>query len=538
MDVPRVREYAATLPNVVVADENLFTCSQDTQEKIKEYIQEYDLNRVVVASCTPRTHEPLFRETLRQGGLNKYTFEMANIRDQCSWVHMHEPEKATEKAKDLVRSAVAKARLIQPLADLSVPVNHNGLVVGGGVAGMVSALDLAEQGFKTYLVEKGNKLGGQALKLFATYQGDRVQPYVGDLIDQINGHPLIDVYLNTTIQDASGFVGNFTSTLVDKQGKEIQLDHGAIIIATGGKPYEPKEYLYGKDPNVLLSLEFDQEFIRGSDRLKHTECAVFIQCVGSREPERPYCSKACCTHSIQSALTFKELNPDMNIYILYRDIRTSGEKERLYTEARARGILFIRYDPENPPKVEKENARLKVTVTDHVLQRPLQISSDMIILATAVVPNDTTPLSKLFKISTTPEGFFLEAHMKLRPVDFATDGMFLAGLCHFPKPIEESIAQAKAAAARAATILAKESIEMEPIVSVVDEDNCNGCGICERVCPYGAMHLIEISGLIKAQSTPASCKGCGLCAASCPSKAVDMCHFGQHQIRAQICALA
>ena len=538
MDVPRVREYAATLPNVVVADENLFTCSQDTQEKIKEYIQEYDLNRVVVASCTPRTHEPLFRETLRQGGLNKYTFEMANIRDQCSWVHMHEPEKATEKAKDLVRSAVAKARLIQPLVDVSVPVNHNGLVIGGGVAGMVSALDLAEQGFKTYLVERADKLGGQALKLYATYQGDRVQPYVENLIDQVNRHPLIHVYLNTTIQEASGFVGNFTSTLVDKQGKETQLNHGAIIIATGGKPYTPKEYLYGKDPDVLLSLELDQEFIRGSDRLKHAECAVFIQCVGSREPERPYCSKACCTHSIQSALTLKKLNPEMNIYILYRDIRTSGERERLYTEARARGILFIRYDPEDPPKVEKENARLKVTVTDHVLQRPLQISPDMIILATAVVPHDTRSLSKLYKISTTPEGFFLEAHMKLRPVDFATDGMFLAGLCHFPKPIEESIAQAKAAAARATTILVKESIDMEPIVSVVDEDTCNGCGICERVCPYGAMQLVEINGVIKTQSTPASCKGCGLCAASCPSKAVDMCHFSQHQIRAQICALA
>lgn len=538
MDVPKVREYAETLPNVVVADRNLFTCSQDTQEKIKDYIREYDLNRVVVASCTPRTHEPLFRETLRQGGLNKYTFEMANIRDQCSWVHMHEPEKATEKAKDLVRSAVAKARLIQPLADLSVPVNHNGLVIGGGVAGMVSALDLAEQGFKTYLVERDDKLGGQALKLYSTYQGDRVQPYVEDLIDQINRHPLIDVYLNTTIQDASGFVGNFTSALVDKQSKETRLDHGTIIIATGGKSYTPKEYLYGKDPDVLLSLELDQEFIRGGDRFKHTKCAVFIQCVGSRIPERPYCSRTCCTNSIRSALILKELNPDMDIYILYRDIRTSGEKERLYTEARDRGILFIRYDPEDKPKVEKENARLKVTVTDHVLQRPLQISPDMIILATAVVPHDPLSLSKLYKISTTPEGFFLEAHMKLRPVDFATDGMFLAGLCHFPKPIEESIAQAKAAAARAATILAKESIEMEPIVSVVDEDNCNGCGICERVCPYGAMHLIEINGLIKAQSTPASCKGCGLCASSCPSKAVDMCHFSQHQIKAQICALA
>jgi heterodisulfide reductase subunit A-like polyferredoxin len=532
-----VREYAATLPNVVVAERNLFTCSQDTQQKIQKCIKEYDLNRVVVASCTPRTHEPLFRETLREAGLNRYVFEMANIRDQCSWVHMHEPEKATEKAKDLVRIAVAKARLIQPLADVCVPVNHHGLVIGGGVAGMVSALDLAKQGFRTALVERENRLGGQAIKLSSTYQGDRVQPYVENLIDQVNRHPSIDVYLNTIIKDASGFVGSFTSTLIDNQGRETELDHGAIIMATGGKPYEPKEYLYGKDPNVFLSLELDQEIMSGGNRIKEAQCAVFIQCVGSRTPERPYCSKACCTHSIHSALTLKDLNPDMNIYILYRDIRTPGQRENLYTEARGRGILFIRYDLEDQPKVEKDNGRLKVTVTDHVLRRPLQISPDMIILATAVVPHDNMSLSRLYKVSTNQEGFFLEAHMKLRPVDFATDGIFLAGLCHYPKPIEESIAQAKAAAARAATILVKEAIEMEPIVSIVDPEKCNGCGICERVCPYGAMRLVEIYGVTKAQSTPASCKGCGVCAASCPSKAVDMCHFSQHQIRAQVCAV-
>ena len=531
-----MRDYAATLPNVVVADTNLFTCSQDTQEKIKEYTREYDLNRVVVASCTPRTHEPLFRETLREAGLNKYVFEMANIRDQCSWVHMHQPDEATEKAQELVRMAVAKARLIQPLAGLSVPVNHNGLVIGGGVAGMVSALDLAEQGFKTNLVERGDRLGGQALKLYATHKGDTVQPYVEDLIGQVNRHPLIDVCLNTTIKDASGFVGSFTSALIDSQGKETQLDHGAIVIATGGKPYRPKEYLYGEDPNVFLSLELDQEIMRGSERVKDAKCVVFIQCVGSRIPERPHCSKVCCTHSIYNALTLKKLNPDMNIYILYRDIRTFGEREDLYREARVGGVLFIRYDLEDPPKVERENGRLKVTVTDHVLQRPVQVFPDIITLATAVVPHYNMPLSKLYKISTTQEGFFLEAHMKLRPVDFATDGIFLAGLCHYPKPIEESIAQAKAASARAASVLMKEAIEIEPIVSVVDPDKCNGCGICERVCPYDAIHLEEVNGVIKAQNRPASCKGCGLCAASCPSKAVDMCHFSQHQIRAQVCA--
>jgi len=533
-----VRAYAETLPNVVVADRNLFTCSQDTQEKIKEYIRKYDLNRVVVASCTPRTHESLFRETLREGALNKYTFEMCNIRDQCSWVHMHDPEKATDKAKDLVRMAVAKARLIKPLTDISVPVNHNGLVIGGGVAGMMSALSLAEQGFKIDLVEKRDRLGGQALNLYATYKGDRIKPYVEDLVEKINNHPLVQVHLNTTVTDASGFVGSFASTLIDNKGEKKRLEHGAIIMATGGKPYKPTEYLYGKDPNVLLSLELDQEIMKGSDRIRDARSAVFIQCVGSRIPERPYCSKVCWTHSIHRALTVKGLHPDMHIYILYRDIRTFGDREDLYTEARDKGILFIRYDIENKPRVEKENERLKVTVTDHVLQRPLEISADIICLATAILPSDNISLTKLYKVSATEEGFFLEAHMKLRPVDFATDGIFLAGLCHYPKPIEESIAQARAASARAATILMKDTIEIEPIVSVVDPEICNGCGICERVCPFGAIHVVQIDGVKKAQNTPASCKGCGLCAASCPSKAVDMCHFSQHQIRAQICALA
>jgi heterodisulfide reductase subunit A len=533
-----LKAYAETLPNVVVADRNLFTCSQDTQEKIKEYIRKYDLNRVVVASCTPRTHESLFRETLREGTLNKYTFEMCNIRDQCSWVHMDDPEKATEKAKDLVRMAVAKASLIAPLTDISVPVNPNGLVIGGGVAGIVSALSLAEQGFRIDLVEKGDRLGGQALNLYATYKGDRIKPYVEDLVKKVNDHPLIQVYLNTTVTDASGFVGSFTSTLTDGNGEKKELEHGAIIMATGGKPYKPAEYLYGKDPNVMLSLELDQEIMKDSPRIRDAQSAVFIQCVGSRIPERPYCSKVCCTHSIHRALILKRLHPDMNIYILYRDIRTFGDREDLYTEARNNGILFIRYDLDNKAKVEKENGRLKVTVTDHVLQRPVEISPDIICLATAILPSDNISLSKLYKVSTTEEGFFLEAHMKLRPVDFATDGIFLAGLCHYPKPIEESIAQAKAASARAAGILMKDTIEIEPIVSVVNQEICRGCGICERVCPFGAIQVVEVDGVKKAQNTPASCKGCGLCAASCPSKAVDMCHFSQQQIRAQICALA
>jgi heterodisulfide reductase subunit A len=538
VDVPQVRDYAASLPDVIVADMNMFTCSQDTQEKIKDCIDTYDLNRVVVASCTPRTHEPLFRETLREAGLNKYVFEMANIRDQCSWVHMGEPDRATEKAKDLVRSAVAKVRLVQPLAELRVPVNHDGLVIGGGIAGMVSALALAEQGFKTHLVERQSALGGQGLRLHTTHGGAPVQPYLQELERQVTEHPLIDLHLDSTVQEASGVVGDFTSTVRDREGHQTDLKHGAVILATGGKAYEPTEYLYGEDPNVLLSLELDEELMHGGSRFEHMHTAVFIQCVGSRTPERPYCSKVCCAHSIQNALALKEINPDMDVYILYRDIRTYGEREHLYREARKRGVLFIRYDPEAPPTVVKEDQRLKVTVNEHVLERAVDIYPDMITLATAVVPYNNEGLARLYKASIDQEGFFLEAHMKLRPVDSATDGVFLAGLCHYPKPVEEAVSQAKAASARAAVLLSKEALEMEPIVSVVDQDKCNGCGICERVCPYGAIYLVTMNGFLKAQTTPVSCKGCGLCAAACPSKAVDMCHFGQAQIRAQVCGLA
>jgi len=506
---------------------------------MRELIDKHNLNRVVVASCTPRTHEPLFKETLREAGLNKYLFEMANIRDQCSWVHMHEPERATEKAKDLVRMAVAKARLIQPLTYLSLPVNKNAIVIGGGVAGMVSALDLAEQGFKTHLIERKDYLGGHALKLYSTYRGDKIKPYVEDLIKRVSEHQLIDLHLGTTVKDAGGFVGNFTSTLIDKEGKETKLDHGAIIIATGGESYKPKEYLYGEDPNVFLSLELDQEIMKDSDKVKNLKTAVFIQCVGSRIPERPYCSKVCCTHSIHSALTLKELNPDMDAYILYRDIRTFGEREELYLEARSKGVLFIRFDLDNLPQVEKVDGRLKVTVTDPVLGIPYEIHPDIITLATAIVPReDNDVLSKLYKVSMNQEGFFLEAHLKLRPVDFATEGIYLAGLAHYPKPTEQCIAQAKAAAARAATVLSRPEIALESTISYIVDENCDGCAYCVETCPFGGLWLIEYmkDGTVKKtiENNPSLCKGCGSCQATCPKRGVFIYGFTLDQLTAQV----
>ncbi|OEU63425.1 MAG: heterodisulfide reductase [Desulfobacterales bacterium S5133MH16] len=537
VDVPTVVKFAKSLPGVVYAEENLFSCSQDTQDKMTQVIKDHQLNRVVVAACTPITHEPLFQETLINAGVNKYLFEMANIRNQCSWVHRKEREAATEKAKDLVRMAISKAALLKPLSESTMAVNHSVLVIGGGVAGMVAARNMSEQGFQTYLIEKTDTLGGQARHLHETWRGEGVQAYLAGLIDSVQSDRNIDIFLNSQITQADGFIGNFKTTITNN-GESRVFEHGVTIIASGASELKPDQYLYGQDSRVLTGLELQQRFIDNDPALENLNTAVFIQCVGSRIPKRRYCSKVCCTQSIKSALQLKEINPQMDIFILYRDLRPYGLREDLYRKARSGGIVFIRSNFDTDFAVAVDNEDLKVAFTDRVLQRMMEIRPDLLILASAVVPDAESTLPQLYKVPINDDGFFAEAHVKLRPVDFATDGIFVCGLAHAPKPIDESITQAQAAAARAATILVKESIEIDPIVSVVDEDNCNGCGICERVCPYGAMHLIEINGLIKAQSTPASCKGCGLCAASCPSKAVDMCYFSQHQIRAQICALA
>ena len=511
--VAEVAEYAKTLPNVVWTSDELFACSADVQEKIKGAIDEHGLNRVVVASCSPRTHEPLFRETLREAGLNKYLFEMANIRDQCSWVHMHDPEQATRKAKDLVRMAAARASLIRPLAEPRVPVTKTCLVVGAGVAGMTSALNLAEQGFEAHLVERNDHLGGQARRLYRTWRGEEVRPYLEKLVRRIEEHPSVHVYLQSTVTAVSGFVGNFISTVVDHEGNETEVDHGAAILASGGQAYEPREYLYKKDTNVYLALELDREMLKDPNKFKEMKTAVFIQCVGSRQPARPYCSKVCCTHSIESALRLKELNPNMEVYILYRDIRTYGAREDLYRKARLRGIAFLRYTLAEKPRVEHHNGKLTVSVKDQALGCYVEAEADIVTLASAIVPcTDNDTLSRLYKVSVNQEGFFLEAHVKLRPVDFATDGVFLAGLSHYPKPIEETIAQAQAAAARAGALLSQDSIVTEGVIATVDEDACRGCGLCVALCPFEALEIVNTPKGRKVQVIDVACKGCGLCA--------------------------
>jgi len=536
IDVPAVRDYAKKLPYVIHSKDNLFTCSQDTQEKIKKAIKKDNLNRVVVASCSPRTHESLFRETLREAGLNKYLFEMANIRDQCSWVHNQEPEKATDKAKDLVRMAVAKASKLEPLEEIQIGLTRKGLVIGGGIAGMTAAMELAEQGFAVHLVEKDKELGGNARHLDRTWTGENITEFTRHLGKQVKGHPLIRLHLESIVSEAQGVVGNFISTITSKETSET-VEHGAVIISIGARQLEPEEYAYGLHPMVFLSLDFEKILRKNPKKIKSAGTSVFIQCVGSRETQRPYCSKVCCTQSIQNAIRLKRLHPARDVYILHRDIRTYGKREALYREARELGIRFIRYSAEEKPDVEGLENGLRITVKDQELGIALQIESDMLVLASAIIPNDSAAaVAKQYKTSINQDHFFQEAHVKLRPVDSSTDGVFIAGLCHCPKPLEESIAQAKAASARAAGILAKDKLAIEPIVSVVDPEICSGCGTCEQVCPWDAIHLVETEGRWVAQTNKASCKGCGVCAASCPSKAVDMCHFRKEQIREQIMA--
>ena len=529
--VPEVVEYAKTLPNVTYVQENLFSCSQDAQDRLVQVIKEQNLNRVVVAACSPRTHEPLFQETLRNSALNKYLFEQANIRDQCSWVHAADPDAATEKAKDLVRMAVARAALIEPLAMPSVPVTPSALVVGGGVAGMTAALTLARQGFQAHIVEQKDRLGGHALKLKKTWKGENVEDFTSGLIKEVEADPNIQLHLNALVSEASGYVGNFRTTISVNGGEKAEeIAHGVTILATGAHSIKPDEYLYGKSSRVFRWHELDEAW--ESDVVKNAGSAVFIQCVGSREPQRPHCSKICCTFSVQKAVELKKHNPETDVYILYRDIRTYGEREDLYKEARRLGVIFVRFDPENKPTVkETDGGALEVIVVDHVLRRPIILKPDFVTLASAIETQGADALGQMFKVPLSQDKFFLEVHMKLRPVDFATDGIFVCGLAHYPKPIDESIAQAQAAAARASTILSQKSIEVEGVVSSVDEALCRGCGKCVEVCPYGAPQLVQIAeGVSVSRIQEALCKGCGACAVACPTGAAAIRHFNDEEV--------
>ncbi|MBI5895273.1 MAG: CoB--CoM heterodisulfide reductase iron-sulfur subunit A family protein, partial [Desulfobacterales bacterium] len=490
VDVPGVVEYAKTLEYVVYAEQNMFSCSQDSQNNMAKTIKEQRLNRVVLAACTPKTHEPLFQETLVSAGLNKYVFEMANIRNHCSWVNKSDPAMATEKSKDLVRMAVAKAKLMEPLKEAELQVNQNALVIGGGIAGITAAKTLSNQGYHAYLIEKSERLGGQALNLHQTWLAEDVQKNLSRMIDEVQSDPNIDIFTSAQITQVGGFLGNFQTT-VQTGDKAEELVHGVTIIASGAHELKPNQYLYGQDERVLTSLELDRKLIAGDAHLSRKKTALFIQCVGSRIPERPYCSKVCCTHSIKNALELKKLNPEMDVYILYRDMRAYGLRENLYREAREKGIIFLRYNADQGLEVGLEENDLKVRFIDTGLRRKMEISPDLLVLASAITPPQENALAQQYKVTLNDDGFFMEAHAKLRPSDCATDGIFICGLAHAPKPIDESIAQAVAAATRAVTQLARKTIYTSGTIAEVVPSMCSACGVCVSVCPYSAPSFID-----------------------------------------------
>jgi len=536
VDVPLTAEYARSLPYVVYAEDNLYTCSQDTQDHIREKIIEHNLNRVVVASCSPRTHEPLFQQTLREAGLNPYLFEMANIRDQCSWIHMNTKNQATEKARDLVRMAVAKVALVEPLVQAKLDVTQSAFVIGGGLAGMTASLAIAEEGFEVTLIEREKRLGGNLKKLRSTFDEPDVSAYLERLEERVQKHKNITVYTNAELESVEGFIGNFEST-VKSGSKKKKVKHGIIIVATGGNESKPDEYLYGQNDRVFTQLELEEK-LSGEKPLAGVKTAVMIQCVGSREEGHMYCSRVCCNTAIKNALKIKELSAETEVYILYRDIRSYGFNEEYFQQARSKGVLFVRYEPDNKPIVTNKGG-LKVTVQEILLEREIELSADLLILSSRIEPDvGSEAIAQMLKVPVNEDGFLLEAHVKLRPVEFATEGIFVAGLAHSPKSMSETIAQAEAAAAKACTIISKDKYEAEPTIAAVNEDICDGCGICVPVCEYNALEIINrIGGKEEekiVQINEAMCKGCGGCVAACPSGAMEQKGFKNEQMLAMI----
>jgi len=536
-------EYCKTLPNVVYAQEQLFSCATNSAKEITDITKEKGLNRVVIAACSPRTLEPLFRDTVREAGINQYFCEMANIREHNSWVHSKEKEEATDKAKDIIRMSVARACHLEPLQEFDLPVNKAALVVGGGVAGMNCALSIASQGHEVHLVEKAKELGGVVRKIHSTLDGLDVQAYLSDLIAKVYQHPLIHVYHDATIPQATGYVGNFVTTVKSETGV-AEIKHGAAVLAIGADLYTPTEYLYGQDERVTTHLDLEEKIVKGDEKILNAKSVVMIQCVGCRNEDRNYCSRICCSQSVKNALKLKEKNPQVDVTILFRDMRTYGFKENSYREASEKDVKFIRYEPQDPPQVEageSEEGRpvLKVTATDYVLGKKIVIDADVLALAAAVIPSAATKeVAGLFKVTLSPDGFFKEAHVKLRPVEFGTDGVYLCGLAHYPKFMQETINQAYGAAGRVLTLLSHDTVVASGSVCQVNESRCMGCGACVSACAYGALDLRDTKQGKKATVNPVLCKGDGLCNAKCPTGAISLKHYTDEEILSEIEALA
>jgi len=566
VNVPNVVEYAKTLPNVAYSEGNIYTCSEAGLSSIKEAVKKHSLNRVIVASCTPRTHEPLFRSACKEAGLNQYLFEMANIREQCSWVHTHEPERATEKAKDIVKMAVARATWLQPQEEPEIDVKESVLVIGAGVAGMTAALSIADQGFKVYLVEKEAEVGGNLRRLHKLYPTMQdTSEILNPLIEGVKANKNIELLTSTTISDVKGYVGNFR-VLASKMSKNVEFDAGTIIVACGALNYQPPTglYQYGVYDKVVTQLEMDELLREG--KVKEPKRVVMIQCVGARKGEIrtygveaflksdtacllkkilagrkeegwPYCSRICCMNAIKNAILIKEQFPATDVIILYGDLRVYKEYEDLYSKARDLEVKFVKFIEEATPEIsETPDKKLKVSVYDMLAGQQVEFPCDWVVLSTPLIPSkDAVLLARTLKIPLSPDGFLMEAHLKLRPVDTQMDGIFLAGAVSGPKDVPESIISAKAAAARASTLIANKKMRTEAITASVNPELCRGCGRCEEVCEFNAVHVEEVApNVFNAKVNEISCKGCGTCSVTCPTGAITMRHFTEKQIQAMV----
>ncbi|MDR2569099.1 MAG: FAD-dependent oxidoreductase, partial [Oscillospiraceae bacterium] len=556
LTIQEVVKFAKEQPFVVYADESLYTCSVDAQKNISEMIQEHRLNRVVVASCTPRTHESLFQNVLKKSGLNPYLFTMANIRDQCSWVHMDDMQSATDKAKELVSMAVAKATLAKQLTRKKISVDKAVLVIGGGMSGLSAAMEMSGMGYNVYLVEQSGELGGNALGLSSDNYGRSVSGYLQGVIDDVLSDEAITVMTGSTVSEIDGYVGNFKTKINTPDG-EKEITHGVVIVAVGALRHVPDKMLYGKNDNVMTHLELERKLddavmngakavtAGGFDGVCDVENniinnIVMIQCVDSRDSLHPYCSRVCCKQAIRNAIRIKKANQKSNVTILYREMRSYGIGEKFYTEARNLGVQFVRFEDDDYPEVVEKDKKLLVTVNDPLLGKIIEYPADIVSLSGSIQPDkaENTRIAQMLKIPLNQEGFFLEAHVKLRPVDFATEGVYLAGLAHSPKDLQECIIQGKAAAGRAATVVAKEMLETEGTIACVDPALCVACGACESVCAYKAIEVQEITWYRqltdKAVVNDVLCKGCGTCSAICRCGAVDVGGFSDEQIIGEI----
>ena len=548
IDLKEVAGYAKEISDVVWVEENPYLCKSEAGESIKKIIAEQKLNRVVVALCSPRLYESRFIDAVGQAGLSPNLLEMVNIREQCSWVHGNDSRGATQKARHLVAMGIAKCRHMSAIKEIpsAISVEPKGLVIGGGLAGLSSSLALAEQGFEVFLVEREPELGGNLRHIFYDLDGNNPQELLQEMVERAENHELIHIHKNAEINGISGGIGSYKTTVEvgpkkkkndenDEKGEKkqrIEIEHGIIIVATGGVECEPEEYLYGKEANVITQRELEKRIARDSSSLASAKNIVMIQCVGSRDEQRPYCSRMCCSQAMKNSLAIKKINPSSNIFVIYRDIRTYGFKEKYYLKARNEGIIFIRYDLEDKPTVGAEEERLKVEINDPILDERVVIEADLVVLSTGIVPHDSKELAKLLDLPFTSQGFFAEANVKFRPVDFVNDGIFLCGLAHSPRLIDESISQAEAAAARAATILCKDGLEARNIIASVREKLCSGCEMCTLVCPYQARTIDAESRVAKV--TGALCRGCGACAAACPNGASSLRTFETGQILSMV----